>query len=356
VSQRSVFYREAPVLELRQIKGEDDRTYELVFATEAPVNVGYPVPEVLRMKGARLNKLRRNPVVLDTHVQGIRSILGCALKGEPRVEGTRLVAKVRLDPTPEGDAAKARLDSGSLRTASIGYTVDWKKTRELREGETDGDVVGPALIRNQWEPFELTLCPVPADETAVRLRSFQQHTTGRGRRKASGPMSKNSRMRYQDLPEPAGDEQEHDEGGDEDETTPAPKPERRSQAPKPAPKQLRPESSAEREARDLAARSTSIRSITPKGLEDVADKAIMDGLDLEDARRALQKAYAKRRKPLGTPEPTDEPEIEDDQEPEAAPAGARSAPTKKPAAKGAKGDEQELTADTVLRSLTGTRS
>ena len=57
----------------------------------------------------------------------------------------------------------------------------------------------------------------------------------------------------------------------------------------------------ERAARD-------IRTIAPKGFEDVAERCILEGKTVEDARTELKKAYAERAKPVGTPETTPEGE------------------------------------------------
>lgn len=324
---RRHFYREAIVEKVRAVEGED-RTYEFTVATEAPVNVGYGVPEVLRMSGCKLARYRKNPVVIDTHTHGIKSILG---KSAPRIENKRFVAKITLDETDEGEAAKRRIDSGSLRTCSVGYFVNWKKARELREGEADGDVTGPAIVQREWTPFEITLCPVPADEDAVRRRSFEANT-GRGRR--SKPLKK---MSYAGLPAPADDADgnEIEETGEDGETQerqapPAPKPAAKPQA-KPTLQML----PGERAAREAEALKRQVMAFTPKGLEHVAERALLEGdKDADEIRQVVLRAVAKRSKPIGTPEPTEEPAPKGDED------------------KGAEG----LTLDSVERAIKGLRS
>src|SRR5205823_12664238 len=53
-------------MELRSIDG-GTRSAEFVASTEKPVPMGGGEREVLRMSGARLERYRRNPVLLDTH-------------------------------------------------------------------------------------------------------------------------------------------------------------------------------------------------------------------------------------------------------------------------------------------------
>lgn len=333
---REHLYREAEFEGFRAVEGED-RTYEFVVATEGKVHVGYGVPEVLRMRGADLSRLKKNCPVLDTHDRGIRSILG---QGKVRVDGRRMVATIVLDDTPEGEAARLRIESGSLRTASIGYRVDWTKTKELREGESDGKgdgaVEGPALVQNRWQPFELTLCPVPADEAAVRLRTFTENNRGRSRR--SVDMAKQNvpagRLNYSDLPIGEG-EPEHDQGEQEAETRSGP-----ASAP-PAPKRGMVIDARELASRRAAAKATerretdaAIRSLVAGSphLKDVAEDAVLAGDDLEVARAKILAEKAKRQKPGGTPEPQDEDVTR------------------------ANTQGEELTEESVLRALTNLRS
>lgn len=324
MSRRSapdVFYREFPIESVRAVEGKD-RTYEFVVATEAPVDVGIGRPEVLRMRGADLKRMKPTCSVLDTHDHGIRSILG---KAKVRVDGKRMLAEIELDPSPEGDAAKIRLDSGSLRTASIGYRVNRAESRELRAGEHDGAgdgrVEGPAVVQRSWAPHEITLCPVPADERAVRIRSF----------------NKRSPVKFSDLPgqQPADEldadnVEQHTDEAEQERAAPTPPPAKPKAKPaaKPQPVTLLP---LERLRREAAA-------ITPKGLEAVTERALLeDDADIDTVRAALKKAAAKRMKPLGTPEPVEEPE-----------QGAEDAAKDQA--------ERALTPEAVERTLKGLRS
>lgn len=313
-SAPDVFYRECLIESIRAVEGQE-RTYRFIVATESPVNVGIGRPEVLRMSGASMKRMRPFCSVLDAHcTSGIRSVLG---KAKAEIVGRRMEAEITLDPSPEGDGAKIRLDSGSLRTASIGYRVDMSKAIDLRAGQTNGEgdaiVHGPALVQEAWEPYEITLCPVPADEQAVRIRSISEHA-GRGRG--------SSVMEFSGIvPSPA----------------PAPMSNQPVAASGPPAAEHRdlPE---EIVARRRAALDSQIRSLAPACVRDVADECVMRGMDLEGARAAISAAYiARRAAPNGTPEPSTV-------KPLTPPNGEQNNPA------------PELTADTVLRALTGLRS
>lgn len=305
---RQVLYREA-VYRAASID-EEARTAEFVASTENPVRT-WMGPEVLRMSGARLKRFKKNPVVLDSHNSwSIKSILGTA---EAWVDGRLLRTKVRFDETDEGEAAWKRVKSGSLRAVSIGYRPNRAKTTTLAEGQTDGKgdalVAGPALVCREWELMEITLCPVPADEDAVR-RSFYDHR-GRGRT-PGGPMARSSFSYPARQPEgdDVDDDQELDLDEDEQpeaERAPAPKPKRAPAPPKPdrreAELRLLP---AERAAREAEALYRHAMTFTPKELEHVVRDAIRDGATgIDEIREAVKKASAKNKAPLGVAEPQD---------------------------------------------------
>lgn len=144
------------------------RTYRFRVATENPIPT-WAGDEILRMSGADLRRYNQNPVVVDTHnVQSISAILGQASieRGVDYMD-----ALITLDDTPEGEAALQRIKSGSLRATSIRFRPTADGVRQLRDGERDGKVRGPAVLVEKWSLLEITLCAVPADEDTVR-RSF----------------------------------------------------------------------------------------------------------------------------------------------------------------------------------------
>jgi hypothetical protein len=305
----------------RAVEGKP-RTYRFVASTETPVQT-WAGPEVLRMSGAKLDRFLRNPVLLDSHrTDTIHAILGTATA---EVKGRKLETEVTLDDTPEGEAARKRIESGSLRAMSIRFRPNRKKVRELREGDVDGEgsgrVKGPAIVIDEWELMEMTLCAVPADEYAIRRSYYQaaglgqrnHHQTGLGRR--SGTQMK--RIRYSELPDGAREEQieEIDDLPEENQAR-----------------------AAEAKRKVLEANRASILSFTPTSLRDFAEGLILEGKSPEEARKLIQAEAAARAKPIGTLEPKDEKKQQSEQD------QGRSAPL--PA---------DVTDDVLVRSITSMR-
>lgn len=318
----TLLHRYADGTEVRGID-EKGRTATFVASTERPVPMGWGAPEVLRMSGVDLTRYRANPVVLNSHGRfSVESILGTATVA--RV-GRELHATVHFDETPEGEAAWVRVKSGSLRALSVGYSVDPSKIKSIGQGESDGTgesrVEGPASIVRGWQLMEISVVPVPADQDALLRRSVY---AGQGR-KGSAPMS----LELSNIM-PTGDAPP---------ANPAPA------SPAPQPSRSLDEQVAERDRRLAEHRAATrsaidgqIRAFCPPSVKDVGDECVLDGMELEAARAKIRAAYlARRAAPNGTPEPSAV-------KPLTPPNGEQNNPA------------HELTADTVLRALTGLRS
>lgn len=263
---------------------EEKRTASFVAGTENGV-MTYAGPEVLRMTGARLGRFRKNPVVLDTHNRyETDAIVGRASVSVDK-DGRRLLADVTFADTPRAENVWRLVKGGFLRAVSIGFMPNRNKTKILREGERDGEgdsmVAGPAVIVREWELLELSMVPVPADEDALRRSLYDS---------LSNPENKEGGMKLSDVMEGARSETPAAPAG----APPA------AQAASPTP--AKTDSPEERQAQVLEARRRQVMAICPRGLEDVAEAALLEGLDLEGARKRLLEAKAARSKPVGTPE------------------------------------------------------
>ena len=302
-----LLYRYADVdAEVRGID-EKTRTATFVISTERAVDMGWGAPEILRHgPGADFDSYAKNPIVLNAHRRdGYQSILGLAPEGA-KVVGKRGVAALRFDETPEGEGAWARVKSGSLRAVSIGYSVDPTSIKHVDKGQTFEGFRGPASVVGKWRLMEISVVPIGADADALLRRSLYAGPS----RKEGAAMG----LEFSNIEQPSAAQ-----------PPPPPPP---APAPTPAPGTL-PE---ERAQRVRAAVDAQIRSMAPRDLVDVAEDAILSGLDVEGARAAMKTARAARSKPVGTPEPV------------ATPAAGATTPA------------PEMTADVVLRALTGLRS
>lgn len=297
---------------------EESRTASFVASTERAV-MTWAGPEVLRMKGVKLKRFKKNPVVLDSHNRfSLDAVIG---KAEVTVEGRELVASITYAPGARGDHAWELVKGGFVRAVSIGYQVNRAKVRKIEAGEFDGTgearVEGPALIVNDWELLEVSNVPIPADEEAVRRSIYdalpaQKETDSMDFEQAMGE-------RATLTPDPA-----------KPASVAAASPGVTGSAPPTVPQVVTAARAAEPLAREIVKRE--VMAICPPSLATVAERCLLEGKTFEETRAVLLAEHAKRYQPVGTPEPA-------------------------PVTKAVEEKRAALPADDVLvRSLTGMRS
>lgn len=146
---------------------EAENSIEIVFATEAKVlrrswDGSYNEVLVCDESSVRLDRLNAGAAVVDTHnTWSLSSQLGVVERAW--VKGGKCFAKIRFSSREEIRGIIEDIKSGIIRNVSVGYRVykyEENSEKEIKEFR--------AL---DWEPFEITFCPVPADFTAG-TRSF----------------------------------------------------------------------------------------------------------------------------------------------------------------------------------------
>jgi HK97 family phage major capsid protein len=100
--------------------------------------------------------------LLKDHKRDLDSMIGYVETAQ--IIGGRGQAVVRFAQSAEGETMLARVRAGEVKCVSVGYRVhDFE-----RSGERDGL---PIMRATKWEPFEISLVAVPADETVGIGRS-----------------------------------------------------------------------------------------------------------------------------------------------------------------------------------------
>lgn len=142
--------------------GEDDRRVWVTFSSETPVLRKFKdktVYEILGHDDGEVDLSRmangRAPLLKD-HVQSVDSQVGFVETVE--ISDGRGRALVKFGVGAVAQEVLARVRDGEISGVSVGYTV----TRFVRTGTHEG----LPMLRAQWSPFEITLCPVPADPIA----------------------------------------------------------------------------------------------------------------------------------------------------------------------------------------------
>ena len=262
---------------------EESRTVTYVIATENGVDT-WEGKEYLRIDGVRLKRFRSNPVVLDTHNRyEIGAIVGKAMI---RKEGRTLVADVTFaENTVRAEEAWQLVKTGFSRATSVGFIRF--KTMELADGETDGEgerqITGPGIVVTDWELFELSIVPVPADAAALR-RSFND-------KEAAIQFDPVVRALVNTIHRLTGGEVE--EGTMEEKKTPP--------AEKIEAEEAKP-TAQQRQLSDNEILHAEIRSLLAEAPKDVREGCVIDCKTLDEARDKYRAWRADNSQPVGTPE------------------------------------------------------
>lgn len=173
---------QVPALQLRaSVKPEslsaEKRTVDVVFSTGAPVRrmdfwTGETWYESLSMEPAavRLDRLNRGAPFLDSHnSNGIGKVLGVVVGGTARIVDGEGIATVRFSKRADVEPIWQDVKDGILKNVSVGYMPH---RYEVTKATKDAPELRNAV---DWEPYEISAVPVPADAGA-QVRDAQIQT------------------------------------------------------------------------------------------------------------------------------------------------------------------------------------
>lgn len=161
---------ELPPLDIRADLGkvnEEARTVDVIFSTGAAVDrfdywTGKRYVEKLSLdpKHVRLDRLNAGASVLDTHSgYSLANVMGAVEPDSARVEKGVGVATLRFARTPDVENVWQKVRDGIVRFVSVGYRV-----HKFQEDTAEGKV--PVRTAIDWEPYEISMVPMPADAGA----------------------------------------------------------------------------------------------------------------------------------------------------------------------------------------------
>lgn len=149
----------------------DDRTVDVIWTTGATVQrarwdgwddlTEYDEELIVSGNAVRLDRLNAGAPFLDTHHgYSLASVLGSVVPGSVRLEGGKGHATIRLTDAEDVAPQVRKILDKSVRFVSVGYRVH-RYDIEKRDGARE-------LWRAvDWEPYEISAVPMPADAGAV---------------------------------------------------------------------------------------------------------------------------------------------------------------------------------------------
>lgn len=160
-----------PPLSLRaEVKSvnDDSRTVDLVFSTGAPVErmdwwTGKRYIETLSLEegAVRIERLNEGGPLLDAHSAfSVGDILGSVVPGSVALMKKEARARVQFSKREAVEPIWQDVRDGIIRSVSVGYRV-----YKFEETEGNGNKL-PVRHAVDWEPFEVSMVPIPADAGA----------------------------------------------------------------------------------------------------------------------------------------------------------------------------------------------
>lgn len=169
--------------EFRAVEGNGNQI-ELSFSSEYAVSRWFGSEILLHEEGAvDFSRLTTVGTVLFNHGRDVRygkMPIGKIDKAWLDTEQRKCRALITFDPDEDSQKVKTKVNSGSIRGVSFGYSVDsWE---EVMPGKisSNGRFTGPADIALRWSPLEISIEPVPADPTVGVGRSAEEPGTPSG--------------------------------------------------------------------------------------------------------------------------------------------------------------------------------
>lgn len=154
---------------------EAARTVELVWTTGAEVlrhhweRGTYMEALAVTPEALMLDRLNNSAPLLNSHQDWtLRDVIGVVVPGSVRIEGGKGYATVRFSEREEVEAIWKDVRSGILTKVSVGYRV--------HVFEVDETQSPPRYTATRWEPYELSMVGIAADDGAgVRSETTETH-------------------------------------------------------------------------------------------------------------------------------------------------------------------------------------
>ena len=156
-------------ISIRAVEGKE-RTFRLSFSSEEPYDRWFG-PEILDHSEGAVDLSRLNSIGVLLYNHDRDEVIGRIDRAW--VESGRGEAEVTFDDDDESEKVFRKVQSGTLKGVSVGYTIDtWEEVMPNKQS-ADGKYTGPCSIARKWAPYEISIVSVPADPTVGVGRSAE---------------------------------------------------------------------------------------------------------------------------------------------------------------------------------------
>jgi hypothetical protein len=161
-----------------QTINDETREVELIFTTGAPVqrydwmsDKRYLETLSLDPKHVRIDRLNAGGPLLDSHsAWSVADMLGAVVPGSVTLTKNQGRCTVRFSKRESVQGIWQDVKDGLIRSVSVGYRV-----YKFEETQGKGNAL-PVRLATDWEPFEVSMVPIPADAGAATRGAKPQDT------------------------------------------------------------------------------------------------------------------------------------------------------------------------------------
>jgi len=153
---------------------QEDRSVELVFSTGAPVerydwmaDTRYLEQLEISKKAIRVARLNTAPLLNAHSAWSIEDQIGTVVGGSFRIDGGNAIVRVRFSSRESVAGIWRDVLDGIVQNVSVGYRV--------HKFEEDATGAIPVRTAVDWEPYEVSMVPMPAD-VGARVRNHEVET------------------------------------------------------------------------------------------------------------------------------------------------------------------------------------
>lgn len=148
--------------------GTEDKSFPVTFSSEQAVKrfdwrTGEYYDEILGHEPGNVDLTRIAEMGTTLLNHNPDAIVGPFRGAELDTKEHKCRGIIGFDDDEESQKIRNKVASGTLKGISVGYLVKSWEIVSAGQKSTDGRHVGPCRIARSWEPYEVSITPIPAD-------------------------------------------------------------------------------------------------------------------------------------------------------------------------------------------------
>lgn len=160
-------------LAVREIN-KDSRRVTVSFSSEQSVARWYGA-EILQHDNDNVDVARLNDIGVSLFNHDRSYILGKIENARLDATEHRCYCDIVFDSDERADLIYQKVESGTLKGVSVGYSVDvWEEVITNKQS-SNGRFTGPCYIATKWTPLEVSIVSVPADDSVGVGRELENN-------------------------------------------------------------------------------------------------------------------------------------------------------------------------------------